>query len=248
MLLIGLTGGIATGKSSVSSIISSMNLPIIDADLLARQVVEPNKPAYNSILSTFGPSVLLPSGHIDRKKLASIVFNDPVARKKLNTATHPDIRREMLLLVLHHFLRLQRACVLDTPLLFEAGLHKFVHEKVVVYCPEQTQLARLIARDNLTPTEAQSRISSQMPIDQKRSLASILIDNSNSKEDTQKQVEQMVARTLPSKFRTVIVWSLLCVPAALLYGLVKGWETCSGLWARIRARDSIRGGGRVHMD
>ena len=131
-------------------------------------------------------------------------------------------------------------------------LHRLIHPNCILNpippnpSPEETQLTRLILRDNLSPTEAQSRIASQMPIDKKRDLADIVIDNSGSKESTLKQVDDMVRRILPGKFRTVVVWSLLCVPAALLYGVVKGWEWCSGVGSRLRARNVNVGEGRIH--
>ncbi|KAJ3045696.1 hypothetical protein HDV00_007822 [Rhizophlyctis rosea] len=240
MLLIGLTGSIATGKSTVSNAFSSLHLPIVDADVIARKVVEPGKPAYNTVVAEFGPGILTPTGTIDRPKLGSIVFQDPEARKKLNAATHPHIRREMLMAVLRHFLRRERACVLDTPLLFEAKLHKFVHKKVVVYCPEDVQKHRLIQRDGLTEEQAEARINSQMPIEQKRAMADIVVDNSGTKEETKKQVEELVLRTLPGSVRTTLVWSLLCIPAGLLYGALIAVEAGSAALAAFHARSRIR--------
>lgn len=131
MKLIGLTGGIATGKSTVSNSLSP--IPVVDADLVARQVVQPHEPAYYAVISTFGSDVLTPSGEIDRAKLGTIVFNDTQARKKLNGATHPMIRLEMLRQMLWWFLKGERMVVLDTPLLYEAGLYKWVNKVMVVY-------------------------------------------------------------------------------------------------------------------
>lgn len=131
--VVGLTGGIATGKSTVSSILKSHNIPIIDADLIARQVVQPGTPALNKITRVFGQHILLPDGSLDRKQLGSIIFSDESKRKKLNAILHPVIRRTMLWQVMGHWLRGEKWCVVDVPLLIEGGLWKFVGLVVVVY-------------------------------------------------------------------------------------------------------------------
>ncbi|KAI8824561.1 dephospho-CoA kinase, partial [Fimicolochytrium jonesii] len=207
MLLIGLTGGIATGKSTASQHLanSAPPIPIIDADLIARQVVAPHRPAYYSLVRHFGLQIINPETlEIDRAKLGAIVFSgedvDGRQRKVLNGITHPDIRAEMLHCALKCFLRGERMCVLDTPLLFEAGLWKVVNVVMVVYCSEQAQLARLTARDSLTPTDAKSRIASQMPIDEKRQRADILIDNSSATpDDMRTQLDAAVTKLRPGR-------------------------------------------------
>ncbi|RKO92024.1 dephospho-CoA kinase, partial [Blyttiomyces helicus] len=194
MLLIGLTGGISTGKSTVSSHLKKHlpELAIVDADLIARQVVEPSTPALARLRSTFGPEILNPDGSLNRARLGEIVFADSHARRRLNAITHPEIREEMLRRVLGCFLTRERVCVLDTPLLIESGLTKFVHLVVVVFCPEDVQKQRLILRDGFTPDQAQARIDSQMPIAKKRDLANEVIDNSGDLNETHRQVDDLL--------------------------------------------------------
>jgi dephospho-CoA kinase len=131
--VIGLTGGIASGKSTVSSLLRDKKVAVVDADILAREAVQPGKAALKKIVKYFGPSVLLADGSLDRKKLGSIIFNDEVKRKKLNSIVHPAISRAILWRVLSHWIRGDKACVLDVPLLIEGGLWKWVGTVVVVY-------------------------------------------------------------------------------------------------------------------
>ena len=129
----GLTGGIATGKSTVSALLKSSNIPVIDADLLARQVVEPGTPGFKSIVSTFGTEVLNQDGTLDRKKLGTIIFNDEAKRKLLNRIVHPAVRKAMFWQVMAYWIRGHRYCILDVPLLIEGGLWQWVGLVVVVY-------------------------------------------------------------------------------------------------------------------
>jgi dephospho-CoA kinase len=128
-----LTGGIATGKSSVSNLLKAKYIPVVDADILARQVVEPGTPALAKIVAFFGPDILQSDGTLDRKKLGSIIFNDEVKRRKLNSIVHPAVRRAMLWGVLGHWLRGSKYCIVDVPLLIEGGLWKWVGKVIVVY-------------------------------------------------------------------------------------------------------------------
>ncbi len=133
MLLIGLTGSIATGKSTVSKLLESASIPIVDADLIARQIVEPGTPSYHSVITVF-PDCVHPTTHeIDRHRLGALIFSNPQLRTKLNGLTHPWIKIEMFVQVLRHFLQGETVCVLDAPLLLEVGLDKLVHKTIVVY-------------------------------------------------------------------------------------------------------------------
>lgn len=133
LLVVGLTGGIATGKSTVSNLLKAKGIPVIDADILARQVVVPGAPALTRITGEFGSTILLSDGSLDRKKLGSIVFNDEVQRRKLNSIIHPAIRQAMLWAVFCQWFKGQKFCIVDVPLLIEGGLWKWVGKIVVVY-------------------------------------------------------------------------------------------------------------------
>jgi dephospho-CoA kinase len=131
--VVGLTGGIATGKSTVSSLLKSRQIPIIDADVLAREVVQPGTTGLNRIVAHFGSEVLLPDGTLDRKKVGAIIFNNEVKRKKLNSIVHPAVWRAILWNVFWCWLRGEKLCVVDVPLLIEGGLWKWMGKVVVVY-------------------------------------------------------------------------------------------------------------------
>ncbi|KAJ3153074.1 hypothetical protein HDU86_005372 [Geranomyces michiganensis] len=221
MKLVGLTGGIATGKSTASAHLRTAHaLPIIDADLLARHVVEPSQPAFHAILAAFGPDAVLdPTTHqLDRTKLGALIFANPDARKKLNAITHPPIRIEMLRGMLRAFLAGNAICVLDTPLLFEAGLYRFMGVVIVVACSTDTQLARLMSRDSCSREAAQSRIDSQMSMDEKRKRADIVVENEGSLDDTQRQLDAAVAAVMPNRLLTRVYWVCLSPIALVLYG------------------------------
>ncbi|KAF7778952.1 hypothetical protein Agabi119p4_3297 [Agaricus bisporus var. burnettii] len=167
MLVVGLTGGISTGKSTVSAILKTHHIPIIDADVIARQVVQPHTRALRKITRAFGQDILLPDGTLDRKKLGSIVFNDEEKRKELNGIVHPAVRWRMVWEVVGCWLRGEKWCVLDVPLLIEGGLWRYVGLVVVVYCSADIQLVRLMSRDGSSREEASARLNSQMPISSK---------------------------------------------------------------------------------
>ncbi|ORZ37728.1 CoaE-domain-containing protein, partial [Catenaria anguillulae PL171] len=208
MKIIGLTGGIATGKSSVSLHLRASGIPVIDCDLLARQVVEPGTPALRSIVATFGPDVLVqPTGVLDRAKLGELIFNDPAKRRLLNAITHPAIRRAILARVIEYWLRGEAMVVVDAPLLVESGLYKWMSEVVVVYCPEEAQLARLMHRDSLDASAARARISAQAPMADKIKLATHVIDNAGSLDDLYTQVDALVPRLRPRAW-SVWMWRL----------------------------------------
>lgn len=194
MLVVGLTGGIATGKSTVSNLLREHSLPVIDADILARQVVQPGTPALAQIVATFGADVLQADGTLDRAKLGAIVFADEAQRRKLNAIVHPAVRRAMLWGVLRCWWRGARICVLDVPLLIEGGLWKFVGAVAVVYCSPEIQLQRLMARDGSAREDAQARLNAQLPISEKVEYADYVVDNSGSVQDLKGQIEGFVAK------------------------------------------------------
>lgn len=186
--ILGLTGGIATGKSTVSHILKNSNVPVIDADIIARQVVEPESETLKMIINEFGEKYLMENGTLNRKKLGKLVFNDGVALEKLNGVTHPAIRKEILAQIQSYRKSGSPLIVLDMPLLFEENYQTICDAVMVVFVPEITQLKRLINRDGLTSDEAQLRIKAQWPIQKKKDLADFVIDNSTTVAVTRGQV------------------------------------------------------------
>lgn len=192
-MILGLTGGIATGKSTVTGMLRERGIPVIDADQIARDVVEPGKPAYEAIVAHFGREILLADGQIDRKKLGEIVFSDESERQKLNAIVHPEVRRVMREEAEAAEKNGASIVFMDIPLLFESKLQYMVDKIVVVYAPAHMQLARMMERDELQEEQAQKRLRAQFPIDQKKADADFLIDNSRSREEAERQVEEMLS-------------------------------------------------------
>lgn len=191
-LVVGLTGGIASGKSTVSKFIQEKGYPIIDADLEARLAVEVGEPAYNEIITSFSKDILQENGEIDRAKLGSIVFHDEEQRLKLNSIVHPDVRRRMLEKKGAAIQSGSKLVVLDIPLLFESKLTTLVNKVLLVYVDEQTQLERLMNRNHFTQEEALARIQSQMPLKDKVKLSDAIIDNNGPLEETRAQLEHIL--------------------------------------------------------
>ncbi len=189
-LLVGLTGSIATGKSTVSRMFAHLGARVLDADLLAREVVMPGQPAYLKIVEEFGHQVVQEDGTLDRKALGAIVFAEPVRRKRLEEITHPAIaaRQQRILSVLEEE-ALEGIVIWDVALLFETGGLAKMDRVVVVYADPETELARLIARDGMTEADARARIASQMPVAEKAKRAHYVIDNSGDRAHSERQVK-----------------------------------------------------------
>ncbi len=195
MIIAGLTGGIASGKSTVSGFLSDAGARIIDADKIARTVVEPGTPAFNDILSFFGSAILKPDGQIDRDRLGDIIFNDPGKKTRLDAIVHPRVFEHAARMIAEIAAHAPEAVVImDVPLLLETGMEKELAEVIVVYVPEPIQLERLMKRDGIGESAAMARIRSQMPIEEKRKRATIVIDNSGSQKDAQRAAQQVFAR------------------------------------------------------
>jgi dephospho-CoA kinase len=196
-LLVGLTGSIATGKSTVSRMFAHLGARVLDADLLAREVVMPGQPAYLKIVEEFGQHVVQEDGTLDRKALGAIVFADPARRKRLEEITHPAIgaRQQRILSVLDEE-AFEGIVIWDVALLFEGGGDAKMDRVVVAYADPETELARLVARDGLTEAEARKRIASQMPVAEKAKLAHHVIDNSGDRADTERQVRSVYGALL----------------------------------------------------
>ncbi|MGX4686123.1 dephospho-CoA kinase [Vagococcus sp. JNUCC 83] len=187
--LLGLTGGIASGKSTISDYFKAKNIPVIDADLVAREVVEPGTKGLEQIVQDFGQSILLADGTLNRKKLGSMIFEDSKKRERLNAILSGAIRQNILDKI-SELKKLQRPLiVLDIPLLYEGGYQELVNSVMVCYVPKEIQLSRLMKRDKLTKQEAMKRIDSQMTLEEKNKLADVVIDNSGRIDDTLKQVQ-----------------------------------------------------------
>lgn len=177
MRLVGLTGGIATGKSTFAAALRACGAPVIDADRLARAAVAKGSPGLAAVVAAFGPDVLGPDGELDRRRMAARVFADPAARARLEAVVHPVVRA----LFRDEVARLEaaghRLAFYDVPLLYEARLEREVELVVVVWAPREVQLARLVARDGVTPAEAEARLAAQLPVDDKAARADVLVVN-----------------------------------------------------------------------
>lgn len=187
MQVFGLTGGIGTGKTTVSAMFKALGAQVIDADVLARKVVEPGRPAFNDIAATF-PDVMV-DGAIDRAALGARIFRSPADRAKLNAITHPRVRDEYLAAIAAYEAAGETRVIYDVPLLYENKLDEGMAGVIVVVAPIETQRARLMARNGFTATQAEDRIASQMPLDEKRKRATWVIDNGGTLEATRQQVE-----------------------------------------------------------
>ena len=188
MRLIGLTGGIATGKSTVAGLLAGRGAVIVDADTLAREVVEPGSPALAEIAAGFGDSVLTPDGALDRAALGAVVFADPAQRRRLEAITHPRIAALMGERIAAGLASEAPLVVADIPLLFEGDRVGLVEGVLLVDAPEEVQLRRLMLRDGIDEAAARDRVAAQMPLAEKRRRATWVIDNSGTPKDTAAQV------------------------------------------------------------
>lgn len=197
MIVVGLTGGIASGKSTASNFFQSLGAYIVDADVLAREVVQPQKAAWLEIVKEFGSGVLLEDGQIDREALGDIIFSDREKRERLNRIVHPRIIEAEEAL----FSRLRErgeagVAILDAALLIEAGSQKRVDTVIVVWADEETQIKRMIKRDCLSRDKAEKRLNSQMPLKDKLPHANYIIDASRDLSYTKSQVEEIYKELL----------------------------------------------------
>lgn len=191
-MVIGLTGGIACGKSTVSRMLAERAVRIIDADMIAREVVRPGEEAWSLVVERFGQDILLANDELDRAKLGSLVFSDEQARLDLNAIVHPAIRGRMRQLIKEAQEEKIALIVLDIPLLYESKLEYMVEKVVVVYCTANLQLERLMERNGFDEEEARRRIASQLSIEDKRLWADYVIDNNGTLTETEQQVDELV--------------------------------------------------------
>ena len=195
MKIVGLTGGISSGKSTVSSYFRQLKIPVIDADEVARKVVEPNSQGVKEIRKAFGNDVFEEDGSLNRQKLGELVFSDVENRQKLDELLQPLIKIMILEEIEEYRQKGEKMIVLDLPLLFEKQYEELCEEIIVVYVPRELQLERLMKRNQYTKQEALSRIDSQLSIEEKRKRATVLFDNQGTIQQLYHQVEQWLVET-----------------------------------------------------
>jgi len=191
MKVIGLTGGIASGKTTVADILSRLGAAVIDADILAREAVMPGTPGFAAVVEAFGEEILAADGALDRKKLGQRVFADADARRLLERLTHPAIGRLAKEKLAAHRQAGAKVAFYVAPLLIEAGIRSRVDEVWVVYVDRETQVRRLTAREGLSPDEAFRRIESQMPMEEKVRHGRFVIDNRGTVHETEREVRKL---------------------------------------------------------
>ena len=195
MKIVGLTGGISSGKSTVSSYLKQLKIPVIDADEVARKVVEPNSQGAREIRKTFGSDVFEEDGSLNRQKLGSLIFSNAENRQKLDELLQPLIKIMILDEIEEYRQKGENMIILDLPLLFEKQYEELCEEIIVVYIPRELQLERLMRRNQYTKQEALSRIDSQLSIEEKRKRATVLLDNQGTIQQLYHQVEQWLVET-----------------------------------------------------
>ncbi|PON96591.1 Dephospho-CoA kinase [Trema orientale] len=192
MRLVGLTGGIASGKSTVSNLFKAHGIPVVDADIVARDVLKKGTGGWKKVVAAFGEEILQPDGEIDRPRLGQIVFTDPGKRQLLNRLMAPYISSGILWQIFKLWMKGFKVIVLDIPLLFEAKMDKWTKPIIVVWVDPETQLRHLMARDRSSEEEARNRINAQMSLDLKRSKADIVITNTGSLDELNEEFRRVL--------------------------------------------------------
>ncbi|KAK7011782.1 dephospho-CoA kinase domain-containing protein [Biomphalaria glabrata] len=218
MFLVGLTGGIASGKSTVTKIFrEELGCACIDADAIARQVVEPGTSANKTIRVAFGEDICFPDGTLNREKLGDIIFHDESKRYKLNSIVHPAVKKQMLWEIFLYFLKGYHFVILDIPLLFETRqLLPFLTFSIVVFCSENQQVKRLMERNQLSEADAMARIKSQLPLDEKCQMGSFTIDNTGTIEETRSYTLNIYKTLCSSKRHLSLRFGIVAVVSLLL--------------------------------
>lgn len=197
--VIGLTGGIACGKSTVAAILRELGAPVVDADEVARRVVEPGSPALAEIAERFGPEVIDESGALDRKRLGAIVFSDPAARAELERITHPRIAATGRADIARHIAAGAEVVIYEAALIVEKQLHRAMNGLIVVSLPSDVQRQRLMIRDQIDAEEAGRRLAAQLPLADKLAVADYVIDNAGDRAQTEVRVRDLWRRITESK-------------------------------------------------
>ena len=186
--VLGITGGIATGKSSVVQHFIDLGFPVVDADIIARHLLDQNEQAYNEVVKVFGSEILQENGEINRQALGALVFNHPDKLKQLDELMAPFLQ-ESILAAIKQASQNQNLVIVEVPLMYEKGYDEWMDQVAVVYCTPNQQLKRLMQRNQLTEKEAKQRIDSQLPIEMKKLLTEVVFDNSNDLTQTIQQVD-----------------------------------------------------------
>lgn len=190
MLLVGLTGGIGSGKSTAARMLRDLGAVVFDADVLAREAVAPGTEGHRAVVERFGADVLAPGGELDREALAAVVFADPAARRDLEAIVHPEVRR-LFAEGSEAYRDSDRVVVLSAPLLVETGMHSAFDVLVVMAVPEPVQVERLMRDRGMSEEEIRARMEAQAPLEDKAAVADILLDNEGSPEDLERQVDRI---------------------------------------------------------
>lgn len=237
MLVIGLTGGIASGKSTVSKEFQKLGFPIVDADVIAREVVEPGKKAYQQVVEAFQqevPDLVNDDRSLNRAALGRAVFGKKDKLKVLNGIVHGAVKKEIVRQLLHHYIRTEPAVILDVPLLFESGLHYICGVTVTIACPKEVQLKRLLERNpELSEEDAQKRIDSQLSTAERNARADKVIENSGTLEQLCEAVAAVAAERRPSLFWTVAdlfpPFGALNATITIVFRAIKDYQKASQL-------------------
>ena len=192
--MIGLTGGIASGKSTVAKILQQLGAAIVNADVLSREVVEPGQAAWNEIVAAFGPEILQQDQTLDRQKLRTLIFNNPAARKQLEAIIHPRVRALAEQRIREQTEAGFAVIVYEVPLLFEAKIHEWLRPVILVACDVEIQRRRLEQRDQIDSAAAQKHIDAQMSLEEKRRLADYVIENDGTLDDLERQVREVLGK------------------------------------------------------
>ncbi|KAK8954707.1 hypothetical protein KSP39_PZI002621 [Platanthera zijinensis] len=223
MRIVGLTGGIASGKSTVSNLFRSSGVPVVDADIVARDVVRKGTPGLRKVAIAFGDDVLLENGEINRSRLGQIIFSDPAKRKLLNRLLAPHISSSIFWEIVKLWVKGCKVIILDIPLLFEAKMDGWTDPIIVVWINPEAQLQRLMVRDGISEEDARNKINSQISLDWKKAKADIVIDNSGSIEDTRTQFQKVLKRvTTPLSWKE-FSFSREGVALVILFIFIGSW-------------------------
>ncbi|KRM98665.1 dephospho-CoA kinase [Lactobacillus taiwanensis DSM 21401] len=191
---LGLTGGIASGKSTADDFFKKKNIPIIDSDLIAHKIMEVGQAGYQAVVDYFGSKILTDNQTINRRKLGEIVFNDQAKLKKLNSLTHPLVHQEIKRQMEQYRLNQEKLVVIDVPLLFESGFESLCDGVLVISISPELQLKRLMKRNNFTEKEALSRINNQMPLSEKEKRATYVVANTGTINDLEKRLSDLLQK------------------------------------------------------